>query len=97
MTRWAVIFDDDPGMRAVRQAREPDHLAYLARHRDTIRIAGGLRDAPGEAFVGGLWVVEAESRDAVVALIEGDPYYDPALRRFRILVWGKAFADPVLL
>ena len=54
MTRWVVFFDDEPGMLDVRREREPLHLAYLERHADEIRMAGGLREAPGEAFVGGL-------------------------------------------
>ncbi|WP_310566424.1 hypothetical protein [Hydrogenophaga sp.] len=62
MARWVVFFDDEPAMMAVRRAREPLHLAYLDRHADEIRIAGGLREAPGEAFVGGLWVLEVVTR-----------------------------------
>lgn len=93
MARWVVFFDDEPGMMAVRRAREPLHLAYLERHADEIRMAGGLREAPGEAFVGGLWVLEVPSRERAVELIENDPYYVPALRRYRLLTWGKAFPD----
>jgi uncharacterized protein len=44
-------------MLAVRQQREPAHLAYLVANKDKILIVGGLRPAPGEAFVGGLWVL----------------------------------------
>ncbi len=93
MARWVVIFDDDPGMLAVRQEREPLHLAYLERHASEIRLAGGLRSAPGEHFVGGLWVMEVASRERAVELIENDPYFVPAVRRYRLLQWGKAFAD----
>jgi len=54
-------------------------------------IAGGLRPAPGEAYCGGLWVMEVESRDDAVRLVEGDPYFQRGLRRgYRLLVWGKA-------
>ena len=57
MARWVVFFDDEPGMMDVRCEREALHLAYLERHVDEIRMAGGLREAPGQAFVGGLWVL----------------------------------------
>lgn len=98
MARWVVFFDDEPAMMAVRRAREPLHLAYLDRHADEIRIAGGLREAPGEAFVGGLWVLDVTTRARAVALIENDPYWVPGLRRYRLLTWGNAFPDrPVTL
>jgi uncharacterized protein YciI len=93
MARWIVFFDDEPGMMDIRREREPLHLAYLERHAEEIPMAGGLREAPGEAFVGGLWVLEVVSRERAVELIENDPYYVPALRRYRLLSWGKAFPD----
>ncbi|MBE0588972.1 MAG: hypothetical protein CVU36_18920 [Betaproteobacteria bacterium HGW-Betaproteobacteria-9] len=93
MARWVVFFDDEPGMLDIRREREPLHLAYLERHAEEIRMAGGLREAPGDAFVGGLWVLEVASREGAVALIENDPYYVPSLRRYRLLTWGKAFPD----
>lgn len=97
MARWVVIFDDTPAMLGVRKEREPDHLRFLDAYADKILIAGGLRSIPGAPFVGGLWVVEADSHDDVVALVENDPYFLPEHRRFRILAWGKAFDRPVTL
>lgn len=93
MARWVVIFDDAQGMMDIRREREPLHLAYLDRHAAEIQMAGGLREAPGAAFVGGLWVLEVASRERAVELIESDPYYVPSLRRYRLLTWGKAFPD----
>jgi uncharacterized protein YciI len=91
--RWVAIFDDQPSMLAVRREREPLHLAYLRAHEGEILIAGGLREAPGGGFVGGLWVLEVESRERAVALVENDPYFVPACRSYRLLTWGKALAD----
>ena len=71
--RWVAIFEDTPAMLAVRAEREPLHLEYLSRHRTEIVLAGGCRPAPGEAFVGGLWVLEVPSRERAVELIEADP------------------------
>lgn len=97
MARWVVMFDDQPEMLDVRREREPLHLAYLERHASEILIAGGLREAPGATFVGGLWVLEVASRERAVELIENDPYFVPALRRYRLLVWGKALDRVVTL
>ena len=91
--RWVAIFEDTPAMLAVRAEREPLHLEYLSRHRTEIVLAGGCRPAPGEAFVGGLWVLEVPSRERAVELIEADPYYEPAYRSYTLLTWGKAFPE----
>ena len=96
MSRWIVYFEDAPGMLDIRREREPLHLAYLERHQAEIQMAGGLREAPGAAFVGGLWVFDVASRERAVELIENDPYFVPALRRYRLLAWGTAFPGRVV-
>lgn len=91
--RWIVFFDDTPQMLRVRQEREPLHLQYLQQHEREILLAGGCRNAPGEDFVGGLWVLEVASRERAVELIEADPYFVPEFRRYTLRTWGKPFAD----
>ena len=93
MTRWVVIFDDTPEMLDVRQKFGAQHLDYLRANFAKILIGGGLRTAPGEPFVGGLWVVEADGLDEVVKLVENDPYCHPEFRTFKVLAWGKALED----
>jgi uncharacterized protein len=95
--RWIALFDDQPEMLLIRQEREVVHLAYLQQHEDEILIAGGLREAPGSVFVGGLWVLEVASKARAMALIENDPYFVPAHRSYRLLAWGKAFADKAVV
>ena len=98
MARWVVIFEDSEGMLEVRRRHGAEHLAYLDANRHKILIGGGLRPAPGEPFVGGLWVLEVADRAEAVCLIESDPYYRPELRKYRVLAWGKALGDrPVTL
>ncbi|HET6159530.1 MAG TPA: YciI family protein [Dongiaceae bacterium] len=93
MARWVVTFDDTDGMLEVRKRHGPEHLAYLDANKDKILIGGGLRPAPGEPFVGGLWILEVADRAEAVRLIEADPYYRPEYRKYRVLAWGKAFED----
>jgi uncharacterized protein len=88
--RLAVIFDDTPGMAAVRARLEPAHLAFLEAHRSEIKQAGGLRHESGGAYLGGLWVFEVASRERAIELIEADPYQQAHPRPYRLLVWGKA-------
>ncbi|MCL6615312.1 MAG: YciI family protein, partial [Firmicutes bacterium] len=60
----------------------PDsHFDYLSANRDKILIAGALRPAPDESYCGGLWVLEVDSRDEAVRLIEQDPYFRLGLRK----------------
>ena len=91
--RWVAIFEDTPDMFEVRKTYEPAHLAYLRAHEDEILIAGGLREAPGSMFVGGLWVLEVTSRERAIELIESDPYFVNGARSYKVLVWGKALQD----
>ena len=93
MARWVAIFDDTADMLDVRKQFGQQHLAYLETHKDKILIGGGLRPAPGEAFVGGLWVLEVANRDEAVRLIENDPYYRAEFRTYRLFTWGKALED----
>ena len=91
--RWIAIFSDTPEMLAIRQQRGDLHLAYLRAHTDEILIAGGCREAAGEPFVGGLWVMEVPSRERAMELVESDPYWVPAHRSVRLLTWGKGLED----
>ena len=78
----------------MRKLRDPEHLAA---NKDKILIAGGLRPAPGEAFVGGLWVLEVADRDEAVALVEDDSYHHAEHREYCMLAWGKALDAAVVL
>jgi uncharacterized protein YciI len=88
--RFVVIFEDTPAMAAVRRAHEPAHIDFLRKHAEEILIGGGLREAPGGPYAGGLWVFEVASRERAVELIEADPYFVAVRRPYRLLVWGKA-------
>ncbi len=90
---YAVIFTDDPERAAMRAQHMAAHLAFLERNADRIRAAGPLLDAGGAAQ-GGLWLVEAESRDAVRALVEDDPLWPTGLRQATAIhQWRRVFAD----
>ncbi len=90
MNRWVVLFDDTPAMLRVRKERAPRHVEYLEKNATRILIGGGLRPAPDTPFVGGLWIVEADTYDEVLELVAGDPYFCPEHRKFRILAWDRA-------
>lgn len=97
MTRWVVIFDDTPGMLVHRRKFGAEHIAFLNRYSDKILIGGGLRPTTEAPFVGGLWIVEADTYDEVVNLVLEDPYFCPDHRRFEIMFWGKAIDKEVVI
>jgi uncharacterized protein len=91
---FAVFFTDDPRHADARRRLMPAHLDFLEQHRDLIRAAGPLRDAAGGDGAGGLWLVEADSSEAVDRLCRSDPLWPTGLRQsVRILQWTQVFAD----
>lgn len=89
--RFVALFEDRPDGGAVRDANAEAHEAFLRRHKGTILLAGALREQQGGRPVGGLWLFEAESREAVDAIIAEDPFFTEGLRRsIRVLSWGTA-------
>jgi uncharacterized protein YciI len=91
---YAVLFEDDPTLGSeVRRRHMAAHLLFLESNAARIKAAGPLREASGDP-AGGLWLVEAESPEAVDALVKQDPFWPTGLRRsVRILDWSRVFAD----
>lgn len=78
----------------MRTAHMPEHLAFLERNANVIKAAGPLTDAEDGGPAGGLWLVEAVSRETVRALVEADPFWPTGLRKsVRVLQWKQVFAD----
>ncbi|MCK6450713.1 MAG: YciI family protein [Alphaproteobacteria bacterium] len=91
---FVVLFEDDPARAGARAAHMPDHLAFLERNAARVRAAGPLGDAADGSPAGGMWLVEADARAAVEALVEADPFRPTGLRKsVRILAWNRVFAD----
>lgn len=92
---FAVLFTDNPEHADARDRHMPEHLAFLQRHRASIRAAGPLSEtSAGGTPAGGLWLVDAENAAAVRALVEEDPLWPTGLRRsVRIMAWRRVFAD----
>jgi uncharacterized protein YciI len=95
---YAVRFHDKPDRAAVRQQQLQAHVDWLARHRDVVLVGGSLRRQAGENPVGGLWLVEAQSKAQIEQLFESDPFWIHGLReRCEILLWSKALPEKVLV
>jgi uncharacterized protein YciI len=95
---YVVRFHDRADQLAVRSTQMQAHLDWLQANQDVVLIGGSLRPAPGETPVGGMWLVEAESRDAVERLLQEDPFWIHGLReRYEIHFWRKAFPERKVL
>ena len=85
---WLVVFRDDPAILEHRKAFGQQHISYLQENRDTIVLAGGLRNKEETPFAGGAWLVSANSTSDVESLVQNDPYYNPEHRKYDISYWG---------
>jgi uncharacterized protein YciI len=95
---FAVLFTDKPGHGALRAEQLEAHIEWVADHQDTVLVAGSLRDDPKDVPRGGLWVVEAPSKQAVHDLMQTDPFWTSGLRQsVEVLHWSKALDHQVLV
>ena len=95
---FAVIFTDRPGQSALRSDHLQAHIDWVAAHQAHVRVAGSLREEPGQVPKGGLWIVEAPSKDSVHQLMQSDPFWTCGLReQVEVLHWSKALDQQVLV
>ena len=95
---FAVIFEDRPGQAALRAEHLQAHIDWVAAHADTVRVAGSLRAEQDHTPQGGLWIVEAESKEQVHRLMQTDPFWLCGLRAgVQVLHWSKALDCQVLV
>lgn len=91
---FAVFFTDKPDHAAARAAHLEAHIRWVDEHKDTVLVAGSLRVEPGQVPKGGLWIVEADSREAILDLVSTDPFHTCGLRQsVEILHWSKALEN----
>jgi uncharacterized protein YciI len=91
---FIVQFEDKPDVAEIRQKLFASHVEFLDRMKDHVLVPGSMREVPSDRPLGGLWIVEAESADAVKEIYKDDPFWVNGLRAsVRINRWHKAFPD----
>ena len=91
---FIIRFTDNPGSRELRERNLAAHIAWLGERRDSILVAGSLRQETGADPIGALWVVEAADKDAAARVFDSDPFWTCGMRRnVEICHWSKAFPD----
>lgn len=91
---FILRFTNKPESSALVGQYYPAHVQWLKERESVILVPGALRTEPGGPPVGGLWIVQAESKAEVEALFQTDPFWVQGLRQsYEILHWSKAFPD----
>ena len=91
---FVIRFTDKPGSQATREKYLDAHIAWLSERRDSVLVAGSLRDEPGANPVGAFWVVEAKDKSEAAEIFRSDPFWTSGMREsVEIHHWSKAFPD----
>jgi hypothetical protein len=96
---WLIIAEDSPQARAARanEALMAAHWEYEQSIKDMILCAGSLRTDDGATPIGSLLILDVETREEALALVEADPGTTAGLKHgYTIRRWNKAiFAGEV--
>jgi len=71
---YVMICEDKPDSQELRMATRAAHLAFIDTLLDQVRLAGPLLSDDGGTMIGSLFLVEADSLDAVRDINARDPY-----------------------
>ncbi|MEZ5829560.1 MAG: YciI family protein [Dongiaceae bacterium] len=90
---WMIVSNDALGGAAIRADRSvmDAHWAYELSIKDKILCAGSLRTDDGLTPIGSLLVLDVETREEALAIVNADPATKAGLRANMIVKrWNKA-------
>ncbi|MCX2725158.1 YciI family protein [Roseibium salinum] len=91
---YALICTDKPGALQTRLDNRAAHLEFLNGLGDSLKAAGPFLDDDGN-MTGSLVVIEASSRDEILAISQEDPYAGAGLfESVEIRPWNWAVKNP---
>ncbi|WP_022693757.1 YciI family protein [Ponticaulis koreensis] len=79
MALFHVIALDKPDALDLRLENRAAHLEWAKAAGETVRMAGPLLADDGESFIGSVFLIEAESEEALKAFQAEDPYVKAGL------------------
>ena len=95
VVQFEDVYAEQPERLPERARHMEAHLTFLAAQGDKVLAAGALRLTDDGAPLGGLWIVNAESKADVEALVAQDPFWTAGLRKsVRVSHWAKAYWSP---
>jgi uncharacterized protein YciI len=86
---YVIQFADDPGVTEKKKQIRPIHLEYVIKNAHRIIASGGFFPDDDDFPIGGLIILDTESRQEAVDYIENDPFFlnrifsEYTIKRFR--------------
>jgi uncharacterized protein YciI len=80
---FILRFTDKPDSLHIRERHLAEHIAWLDAHAEQVLVAGAMRTEPHLPPVAAMWIVKADSPEAVLTLSETDPFWINGLRATR--------------
>jgi uncharacterized protein YciI len=72
---YVIQFVDDPGVTEKKKQVRPVHLEYVIKNAHRIIASGGFFPDDDDFPIGGLIILDTESRQEAVDYIENDPFF----------------------
>ncbi|MDQ0315179.1 YciI family protein [Amorphus orientalis] len=76
---YIAICQDKPDAGDIRANTRPDHLAWLERNAEKVKLGGPLTSEDGSISVGSMIIVEDETLEGARAFFAEDPYANAGL------------------
>ena len=77
---FVARFTDKPDIAERRSELLQEHFTWLAANDDKVLIAGSVRSDVGGESLGGLWIIEANSKIEAEQVYQTDPFFANGLR-----------------
>jgi uncharacterized protein YciI len=71
---FLVYLEDTADNMRIREPLLKEHMAHIGRHIAAIKMAGPFMRDDGSGPAGGMLLVEAESKQQVIDIVDADPY-----------------------
>jgi uncharacterized protein YciI len=91
VTAW-----DKPGHVQLRLDTRPDHLAYLGKIKDALKLAGPFLADDNQTAIGSLLIYDCVDEAAARAVIENDPFSKAGLfASVEVKPWRQGAGTPI--
>jgi uncharacterized protein YciI len=91
---FVARFTDKPGIDEKRAELLQDHFAWLNDNKDKVLLAGAVREELEGPGLGGLWIIQADSKAEAEQVYQTDPFFANGLRaKVDLYHYIKANAD----
>ena len=91
---YMIATYDKPGHEHVRDAVRASHLEFLEANVDKVIAGGGFWNDEGTSVIGGLILLDVDSRAEAEAFIAKDPFSSADLfARIDFVRWRQSFLD----